>query len=176
MKQLNEEKIKLIEKYYKENKDENNYIKKVELAGAIRKFISRYLAGKRSQSEIGEDKMLFDYLMRVDLWEKNIDDPKFEKEFFKLSKIEITVGEGKDFYDKLGGDNDVLNLFVIDEEIVENNKTENIIEDEDKNENINDKIKEKDDEEEEEEINDRNRKNEINEVDNRKNFNRRKLF
>ena len=47
--------------------------------------------------------MLFDYLIRVDLWVRNIDDPKFEKEFFELSKFKITVGEGKDFYEKLGG-------------------------------------------------------------------------
>ena len=177
MKPLEEAKIKLIDDYYKNNNDNKNNIKKLELAGAVRKFISRYLAGKRSQSEIGEDKMLFDYLIRVDLWERNIDAPNFEKEFFELSKFKITVGEGKDFYDKLGGDNERLNLFYKNEENIENDKDENIIEDEykDKNEIVIDKkIKDKiDDEEEEEEINDGKKKNKNKEGNNR---NRRKLF
>ena len=110
MKPIDENKNKLIKKYFQEYDDKNNYIKKKELSRAIRKFISRYLAGKRSQSEINEERMLFDYLNRVDLWEINIDDPNFEKEYFELYKLKITVGEGKDFYDKLGGDPELLNL------------------------------------------------------------------
>ena len=154
----------------------------MELAGAIRKFISRYLAGKRSQSEIGEDKMLFDYLIRVDLWVRNIDDPKFEKEFFELSKFKITVGEGKDFYDKLGGDNELLNLFIKEEENINYNieeKNDKIFDNgnSEKNEiKANDKKNEQEDEQDEE-INFQIKKNnEINEGNNRNKFNRRKLF
>ena len=176
MKPLDEGKIKLIEKYYKENDDNKNNIKKKELAGAIRKFISRYLAGKRSQSEIGEDKMLFDYLIRVDLWERNIDDTQFENEFFKLSKFNITVGEGKDFYDKLGGDKE--NLFYKNEDNIENNISKNKIEDDNKDKGeiiINKNISDNEDEEEEE-INDKRKINENNKVNNRNIQRRRKLF
>ena len=129
--------------------------------------------------------MLFDYLNRFDLWERNIDDPRFEKEFFELKKFKITVGEGKDFYDKLGGDNQILNSFKKVEENIEYNKNENnnIIE----NENLeNDLILDnKNDEKvyEEEEINERKENNnnieqrkENNEGNNRKKFKRRKLF
>ena len=122
MKPLNEEKILLIGDYYQNNK--NNNISKAELAEAIRKFISRYLAGKRSQSEIGEDKMLFDYLPRVDLWKRNIDDPEFENEISKLKKLNITVGEAKDFYDKLGGDNKLFNSSFKNERNIQNNYDE----------------------------------------------------
>ena len=163
-KNIDDEKSKLISEYYIANPDKKNYIKKIELAGAVRKLISRYLAGKRSQSETNEDKNLFDYLSRVDLWVRNIDDDNFEKEYFKLSKLKITVGEGKDFYDKLGGDSQLLNLnieennknhiknnFIIIEE--ENKKEQdndnpnkiNLIEDEEEKEKINLKIKEKND-------------------------------
>ena len=148
-----------------------NNIKRIELAGTVRKFISRYLAGKRSQSEIGEDKMLFEYLTRVDLWERNIDDPKFEKEFFELSKFKITVGEAKDFYDKLGGDMHILDVFEKEEEIIENNKNGEMIEDlhMDKNEIIIDPKKEEDEEEEKED-------EEENKINKKPKVNRRKLF
>ena len=111
-KPLDEEKKKLIlnNKYFKEYNDKEYNIKKIELASAIRKFLSRYIAGKRSQSEINEDKMLFDYLNRVDLWARNIEDEKFEMEYFVLSSLKITVGEGKAFYDLLVGDLKLLDL------------------------------------------------------------------
>ena len=175
-KPLNKDKIKLIEDYYKNNNDVKNNIKKIELAGAIRKFISRYLAGKRSQSEIAEDKMLFDYLIRVDLWVRNIDEPKFEKEFFELSKFKITVGEGKYFYEKLGGDNELLNFFFKEEENINyNNEEENkkIIENEINEQNeiivVDKKIEEEDEKAQKE-------KNEMSEKNYKNKFNRRKLF
>ena len=49
--------------------------------------------------------MLFDYLSRADLWKRNINDNKFENELMLLSKLKITVGEAKDFYDKLEENN-----------------------------------------------------------------------
>ena len=155
MKNIDENKIELINKYYQENNDKNKNIKKIELASAVRKFISRYLAGKRSQSEINEEKLLFDYLNRVDLWERNIDIPEFEKDYFELSKLKITVGEAKDFYDKLGGDSKVLNLNAKERHNMEvNKKRKNSDDDEDDKNNQNRIIiNEDDDEEEEEEIN-----------------------
>ena len=185
-KNLSKEKIDLIEKYYKETNDNNNNIKKIELAGAVRKFISRYLAGKRTQSEIGEDKMLFNYLSRVDLWERNIDDPNFEKEFLDLSKFEITVGEAKDFYDKLGGDTQILNSFIKAEEKLENENTGkdmDLNEKTEKNEIILDNKSENNsnkDKEENNELNSKNNNNNDQKNDiiggNNKTKKRRKLF
>ena len=180
-KPLDKDKIKLIGDYFKNNNDNRNNIKKVELAGAIRKFISRYLAGKRSQSEISEDKMLFDYLIRVDLWVRNIDNPEFEKEFFELSKFKITVGEGKDFYEKLGGDNEILNLFFKEEENIiynqEEEKDDKIIENENREQNeivLDDK---KNEDEEDKDIDAQIEKNKNQKEGNHRNkFNKRKLF
>ena len=109
--------------------------------------------------------MLFDYLIRVDLWVKNIDDPKFEKEFFELSKFKITVGEGKDFYEKLGGDNELLNLFFKEEENINyNNEEENkkLIKNEINKQNeiiVSDKKIEMEDEKEQKEKSEMNEKN-----------------
>ena len=159
MKQIDEDKKETIIKYFKKKEDKKgNYITKLELASAVRKFISRYLAGKRSQSEINEDKMLFDYLNRADLWVKNIDNPKFEKEYFEMIKLKITVGEAMHFYDLLGGNSPLLNLHDDEKYIklkndIENN--EDVIEDQEENPN---RIVINEDDKEESEINTSSRK------------------
>ena len=163
MKPIDNNKKELIKKYFINHEDKSNYIKKIDLANATRKFISRYLAGKRSQSEINENGMLFDYLNRIDLWEKSIDDPKFENEFSELSKIKLTVGEGKDFYDILGGDSQLSNL-----DMEEKIKNRNEIKEDDDNENKN-IINIIEDEDEKEEINTYNRKQEKNDIEQKKN-------
>ena len=118
--------------------------------------------------------MLFDYLIRVDLWVRNIDDPKFESEIFVLSKFKITVGEGKDFYEKLGGDNELLNLFFKEEENIDYNKEEkNDNENREQNEIIVDD--KKIEEEEDKDIDDQIEKNQK-EGNYRNKFNKRKLF
>jgi hypothetical protein len=140
MKKINEEKKQTILQYFQENPDEKNYIKKIEYASAIRKFISRYLAGKRSQLEINEDIMLFDHLSRFDLWTKNIDNEIFITEFSKMKELKITVGEGLDFYNILGGDSQLLNLNVVEKNnsniINNNNDVEDIYINDDENNNI----------------------------------------
>ena len=152
MKPIDDDKKELIKNYFIKNKDNKNYIKKIDLANATRKFISRYLAGKRSQSEINENGMLFDYLNRIDLWEKNIDNTNFENEFSELAKIKFTVGEGKDFYDLLGGDSQ-LSILDVEEKNIKN-KNEIKIDDDNENKNIINIIED----EEEEEINTDSRK------------------
>ena len=159
MKQIDEDKKETIIKYFKKNEDKkDNYITKLELASAVRKFISRYLAGKRSQSEINEDKMLFDYLNRADLWVKNIDNPKFEKEYFEMKILKITVGEAMHFYDLLGDDSSLLNLHDDEKYIKLKNNIENnedIIENKEENPN---RIIIIEDDKEEREINTSSRK------------------
>ena len=131
--------------------------------------------------------MLFNYLSRVDLWERNIDDPNFEKEFLDLSKFEITVGEAKDFYDKLGGDTQILNSFIKAEEKLENENTGkdmDLNEKTEKNEIILDNKSENNSNKDKEENNELNSKNNNNNNDqkndiiggNNKTKKRRKLF
>ena len=164
MKPIDDDKKELIKNYFIKNKDKKNYIKKIDLANATRKFISRYLAGKRSQSEINENGMLFDYLNRIDLWEKNIDNPKFENEFSELAKIKLTVGEGKDFYDILGGDSQ-LSILDVEEKNIKN-KNEIKKDDDNENKNIINIIE---DEDEEEKINTSSGKQKKNEIDHESN-------
>ena len=177
MNKIKEDKLKVIDEYFKNNNNKNNFIKKNELAGAVRKFISRYLAGKRSQSDINEDKMLFDYLYRVDLWTKDIENDIFIKELSELSKLKINVGEGLDFYDYLGGDSQLINL---NHEEKVNNKEKN--EDEYINLDNRNRIILNEDEEEEELINTNRNNIENNEEENEdEDFNpqtiqRRRLF
>ena len=121
LKPIDEDKMIIIKKYLKDYNDKYN-IKKIEFASAIRKFISRYIAGKRSQSEINENKMLFDYLNRVDLWAINTDNDNFKKDYSKLSELKITVGEGNNFYEILGGDSQLLLNLDIEEKIDHKNK------------------------------------------------------
>ena len=179
-KQLDEKKVKLIDDYYKKNTDDKNIIKKVELAGAVRKFISRYLAGKRGQSEYGRDKNLFAYLTRFDLWERNIDEYELEQEFSKLSsEVKITIGEAKNFYEKLGGDNEIFKEFFKEEEM-KNVNNEIILGNERTDKNIIFMNKMKSNEEEEEIVDGKNQKEKQNDEiigdNNGKNFKKRKLY
>ena len=75
--------------------------------------------------------MLFDYLNRVDLWERNIDEPHFETEYFKLKNLSITVGEAFNFYDILGGDSQLLNLNNEEDKKI-NEKKDTLIKEEEK--------------------------------------------
>ena len=147
-KQINDDKQKLIDNYFKTN----NFFKRTELASSIRKFISRYLIGNRNQSEINEDKMLFDYLNRIDLWERNIKEPNFDKNYLFLSELKITVGEAYNFYDILGGDKQSLDLNVEENKANRKNKIFNDHIQKD-NDNRNRIIINNEEEEEEEEIN-----------------------
>ncbi len=72
--QLSEEHKKKIKNYIDTNIRENNLIKKKDIASAVRRLISRYLSGKRGDTDISEFKILFDYIQRADLWRTELQD------------------------------------------------------------------------------------------------------
>ena len=62
---------------------EDIYTKK-DLAAAVRRFISRYLAGKLEVADVNENRDLADEIYREDLWDENI---------LKKGDLQIAVGE-----------------------------------------------------------------------------------
>ena len=88
-----------------------NIINKINLSIAIRRFVSRYLSGKREENEIKENNNLKFYLVKAELWdEKNItENPEFDKELSLLFDVDknpslISVGKAVKVYEYLGGE------------------------------------------------------------------------
>ena len=98
-------------KNYNENK---KLIKKKDLASALRRLISRYLAGKRGDTDIKEDQELIQQMTRNDLWEKNIIDVEdFQTEIYSLT-FNLKVSQAYEYLEILGGDS--LDIFDIQKE------------------------------------------------------------
>ena len=89
-----------------------------KLSIAIRRFISRYLSGKRGQNEINEKNNLKYYLSKQELWDQIgiINNEQFDKELNKLfsddgSNDMIYVGQAVELYEYLGGDKSLINEY-----------------------------------------------------------------
>ena len=99
-------KNKIIEKLIKKN-DPNDIISIKSLGTAVRRLISRYLAGKRETIDVNEDRQLAYELSRVEFWEEkvrkldNLDDLLDQK----LGEFQLTVSHAYEFY-KIIGDED----------------------------------------------------------------------
>ena len=137
---------KYINEYFQkiENKNSINLlITRNNLTMALRRLISRYLAGTKQEIDINSDRQLFYEMQRGDLWNKEIiDNEGFEDELSVIINNNIIVGSAFDLYNALGGDL-LLEMEIfkkkeneIHEEEIEENRNEiieNII-DEKKNE------------------------------------------
>ena len=87
-----------------------------ELGAAVRRFISRYLAGTMQELEIKEDRKLSDELSREDLWDENIseDYDLLEINNKLLDDFKLTVGQAYEFYKLIGKeDEDLLKEYAI---------------------------------------------------------------
>ena len=136
---INEQYMKKIEKNKKieiidffknyEMNNKNKLITKKDLAFALRRFISRYLAGKRGDTDIDENQKLIGQIIRYDLWEINIikNEEKFQNEIYNLT-FDLNVSQALDFYEILDGDNyDIFDIKEIknkDNNIILENKIE----------------------------------------------------
>ena len=100
-------------KFFKNyNKNENNLITQKDLASALRKFISRYLSGKRGDTDINETQDLIGQIVRNDLWNAKIinDEEQFQTGIYSLT-FGLKVSQAYDYYELLKGDSiDVLEL------------------------------------------------------------------
>ena len=83
-----------------ENENENEGFTINQLASAVRRYISRYLAGKRESVDIDEKRDLCFDLARIDLWEEKIGrlDNLDELLFAKIGEFKLIVGQAYEFY------------------------------------------------------------------------------
>ena len=95
-----------IDKYYNNNK-KGLILKTNNFIDAIRKLISRYLSGKRSENEINERVKLKEYIIKEEFWGK---DPTSDKDlndsledFFQ--KFNIDIGQSLSLFNCLNKNN-----------------------------------------------------------------------
>ena len=107
-----------IVKYF--NGVENNsgkIIKKIIFCTALRRFISRYLTGKRGENEINENNTLLNEILRPELWKPFFtESDSFENEIGEIISVMtdqyeggLKVGQALELYNLLGGDQKLLN-------------------------------------------------------------------
>ena len=87
-----------------------------DLGAAVRRFISRYLAGTMQELEIKEDRKLSDELGREDLWDESISEnyDLFEINNKLLDEFKLTVSQAYEFYKLIGKeDEDLLKEYAI---------------------------------------------------------------
>ena len=122
--ELNDNIKKNINKCFTNEKIINNEINnqklitKKNLSIAIRRFISRYLSGKRGE-EINEKNSLMPYLKKQELWDEYgfVDCEEFEIELSEIFSEDgynssICVGHAAYLYEFLGGDKDLLKEYL----------------------------------------------------------------
>ena len=139
------------------SKNENNHIiTKQKLSTAIRRLISRYLAGKRGQKEIDEKNQLFYYLSKQELWDEYgfVDNEEFGIELNAIfesneNNLNVIIGQATKLYEYLGGDQFLLNKyfskFEKDKQKDENNDSNSdIVQDENRDKENNDSYHEND--------------------------------
>lgn len=92
---LEEEKVKIIIKYFDENKENEGIIDLKTFISALRKFISRYLLyNDQLFCDIKNDSKLILYILRYDLWPANVDEDKLEEILYNcLKDDDIIIGE-----------------------------------------------------------------------------------
>jgi hypothetical protein len=100
---LTEDMKKKIKKVIESSITEDSLVKKQDLARATRRLISRYLSGKRGDTDIGEFQKLFDYIQRADLWKPEfMDNEDFGTELFTIFE---NIKREINFITKCGPDN-----------------------------------------------------------------------
>ena len=114
---------KITGKLLNKEKINNSYTIK-DLGTAVRRFISRYLAGTMQELEIKEDRKLSDELSREDLWDENISDnyDLLEINNKLLDEFNLTVSQAYEFYKLIGKeDEDLLKEYAIAKNSIEEN-------------------------------------------------------
>ena len=118
--EINEENKKAINNFFaNQNKDNNKkdknqrLIAKRPLATAIRRFVSRYLSGKRGENDINENNKLMPYLSKQELWDDYgfIDNEEFDVELSMILGDEILVGQATNLFEYLGEDKTLIHEY-----------------------------------------------------------------
>ena len=103
---LADEPKKFILDYFEKIKNEEKVINVKNFTTALRRLISRSLAGSRQEADIKLDSALKLYIFRADLWPLGfIDNDAFEMQIFEICRDDILIGNCYDLYNILEGDN-----------------------------------------------------------------------
>jgi len=104
--ELAEEPKKFIMDYFEKNKNENKLININNFTTALRRLISRYLAGSREESDIKTDSALKLYLTKAEFWPIGfVDNDLFEIQIYDICTDDIFIGNAYNLYNILEGDN-----------------------------------------------------------------------
>ena len=104
--ELSDEPKKFILDYFEKNKNEDKIINIKNFTIALRRLISRSLAGSRQEADIKFDSELKLYIFRADLWPTGfIDNDAFEIQILEICRNDILIGNCYDLYNILEGDN-----------------------------------------------------------------------
>ena len=110
LKDINDNIKKNVDDFFNSNK--GGIINKNNLSTAIRRFVSRYLSGKRTQNEINENNIIINYLCNQELWDQKdiVSNNLFEIDLIRLfDKDKVTVGQAAKLCEYLG---DELQLYL----------------------------------------------------------------
>ena len=119
--ELSEDTKKYIIDYF-DKIPKDKIINKEIFTTALRRLISRSLAGSRQEIDIKSDSALKLYMAREDLWSKDIvDNILFDGEIYEICKDEILIGNCWNLYNILDGDN-IMNIKINKE--LDNNRNE----------------------------------------------------
>ena len=120
---LSEESKKHILDYFKNIENEKKIINKKDFTFALRRLISRYIAGSRQETDVKSDLELNLYIGKNEFWSKEIaDNDEKDNELFIICPKEIMIGNAWDLYNVLDGDN-ILNK-IIDKDKKKENENE----------------------------------------------------
>ena len=102
---LPEEAGKFIQDYFEKNKKEEKIINKKNFTTALRRLISRYIAGSRQETDIKPEAKLKLFINRDDLWSQDVvENDLFIAEIDEICKDEILTCHCWKLYNLLDGD------------------------------------------------------------------------
>ena len=119
---LSEESKKYVLDYFKKNENQNKIINIKDFTFALRRLISRYLAGSRQEIDIKSDLELKLHICKNEFWSKEIaDNDEKDNELYEICHKDIKIGHAMDLYKVLDGDT-ILNKVIDKNKKKEKNK------------------------------------------------------
>ena len=104
--EMPEESKKNILEYFEKNKNENKVINKTNLTTALRRLMSRSIAGSRQEIDIKPDSKLRLYIGQYELWTQEIvESEAFQREKDEIIREDILICHCWMLYNILDGDN-----------------------------------------------------------------------
>ena len=124
---LTDEIRKHILNYFEKNNSHESLINKRNLTKALRKLLSRSIAGQKEAIDINKDEKLINYINQEYIWDKKtFENPNFEDEMSKIFIDNILIKHAFEIFNLLDGDN--MSIYENEKESVKM-QNQNIFED-----------------------------------------------